>query len=297
MRLILLGPPGAGKGTQAQHLVAKYGLVQLSTGDMLRAAVKAGTPIGRQVQDIMARGALCPDDIVVAIVEDRIQQPDAKKGFILDGFPRTVPQAQALDRMLAHHGLALDAVIELRVDEAALVKRIESRIAEMQARGQPLREDDSPDVLHRRLVAYREQTAPLIAYYRDKRTLRTVDGMAPIETVAAQIERLLAAETEAPAARAPKAPAAAPARKAAPPKKRAAKAGAAKAGAAKSSPKRAQKTVKPVARKSRVGAAKKTKARTAALRRKPAARRTPAGRGTGARKGSGRKVGTGRVKR
>ncbi len=223
MRLILLGPPGAGKGTQAQHLVAKYGLVQLSTGDMLRAAVKAGTPIGRHVQDIMARGALCPDDIVVAIVEDRIQQPDAKKGFILDGFPRTVPQAQALDRMLAHHGLALDAVIELRVDEAALIKRIESRIAEMQARGEPLREDDSPDVLHRRLVAYREQTAPLIAYYRDKGTLRTVDGMAPIETVAAQIDKLLAAETDAPAARAAKAPAAAPVLKA-PAKKRAAKA-------------------------------------------------------------------------
>ena len=217
MRLILLGPPGAGKGTQAQHLVAKYGLVQLSTGDMLRAAVKAGTPIGRHVQDIMARGALCPDDIVVAIVEDRIQQPDAKKGFILDGFPRTVPQAQALDRMLAHHGLALDAVIELRVDEAALIKRIESRIAEMQARGEALREDDSPDVLHRRLVAYREQTAPLIAYYRDKGTLRTVDGMAPIETVAAQIEKLLSAATEAPAA--------APVLKA-PAKKRAAKAGA-----------------------------------------------------------------------
>jgi adenylate kinase len=297
MRLILLGPPGAGKGTQAQHLVATYGLVQLSTGDMLRAAVKAGTPIGRHVQDIMARGALCPDDIVVAIVEDRIQQPDAKKGFILDGFPRTVPQAQALDRMLAHHGLALDAVIELRVDEAALIKRIESRIADMQARGEPLREDDSPDVLHRRLVAYREQTAPLIAYYRDKGTLRTVDGMAPIETVAAQVEKLLTAAL----ARAPKAPAAAPARKA-PAKKRAAKTGAAKggaakAGAAKSSPKRARKAAKPAARKAPSRSADKSKARAAALRRKPAARRTPAGRGTGARKGSGRKAGTGRVKR
>jgi adenylate kinase len=316
MRLILLGPPGAGKGTQAQHLVAKYGLVQLSTGDMLRAAVKAGTPIGRQVQDIMARGALCPDDIVVAIVEDRIQQPDAKKGFILDGFPRTVPQAQALDRMLAHHGLALDAVIELRVDEAALIKRIESRIAEMQARGQPLREDDSPDVLHRRLVAYREQTAPLIAYYRDKGTLGTVDGMAPIETVAAQIEILLAPETEAPApaARAPRAslptrePAAPPApsksgqdqraSKRAPAKKRAAKASAAKSSAAKpSAPKRARKAAKPAARKARSRAGKKIKARAAALRRKPAARRTPAGRGTGARKSAGHKVGTGRVKR
>jgi adenylate kinase len=191
MRLILLGPPGAGKGTQAQHLVAKYGLVQLSTGDMLRAAVKAGTPLGRQVGDIMARGALCPDDIVVAIVEQRIEQPDARKGFILDGFPRTVAQAEALDRMLKKHGLALDAVIELRVDENALIKRIESRIAGMRARGEALRPDDNPEVLHRRLQAYREQTAPLIAYYRRHGVLRTVDGMAPITDVASQIERVL----------------------------------------------------------------------------------------------------------
>ena len=129
MRLILLGPPGAGKGTQAQYLVAKYGLVQLSTGDMLRAAVKADTPLGRQVGEIMARGALCPDDIVVSIVEQRVGQPDARKGFILDGFPRTEPQAEALDRMLAKHGHALDAVIQLKVDEAALMRRIESRVA------------------------------------------------------------------------------------------------------------------------------------------------------------------------
>ncbi len=192
MRLILLGPPGAGKGTQAQHLVAKYGLVQLSTGDMLRAAVKAGTPLGRQVQGIMAHGALVPDDVVVTIVEQRIEQPDARKGFILDGFPRTVPQAEALDRMLVKHGLALEAVIELQVDEDALIKRIESRIAEMRARGEPLRPDDDPDVLHRRLVAYREQTAPLIAYYRRHGILRSVDGMAPISEVAAQIEKALA---------------------------------------------------------------------------------------------------------
>jgi adenylate kinase len=192
MRLILLGPPGAGKGTQAQHLVAKYGLVQLSTGDMLRAAVKAGTPLGRQVQDIMAHGALVPDDVVVTIVEKRIEQPDARKGFILDGFPRTVPQAEALDRMLTKHGLALDAVIELRVDADALVKRIGSRIAEMQARGEPLRPDDDPHVLHRRLMAYREQTAPLIAYYRRHGVLRSVDGMASIPEVAVQIENALA---------------------------------------------------------------------------------------------------------
>jgi adenylate kinase len=192
MRLILLGPPGAGKGTQAQHLVAKYGIVQLSTGDMLRAAVRAGTTLGRQVEAIMARGALCPDDVVVTIVEERIAQPDAAKGFILDGFPRTVAQAEALDTMLARHEIALDAVVELRVDEAALVRRIENRIAEMKSRGEALRPDDNPDVLHRRLLAYREQTAPLIAYYRRHGVLHTVDGMAPIPVVADAIEDVLA---------------------------------------------------------------------------------------------------------
>ncbi len=205
MRLILLGPPGAGKGTQAQHLVAKYGLVQLSTGDMLRAAVKAGAPLGRQVQDIMARGALVPDDVVVEIVAQRIEQPDARKGFILDGFPRTVPQAVALDRMLAKHGLALDAVIELRVDEAALLKRIESRIAAMKARGERLRDDDSAEVLRRRLAAHREQTAPLVAYYQLQGVLRSVDGMAPIPRVAAQIYKVLAGEGQARARKRPRA--------------------------------------------------------------------------------------------
>jgi adenylate kinase len=191
MRLILLGPPGAGKGTQAQHLVAKYGIVQLSTGDMLRAAVAAATPVGRQVADIMARGALCPDEIVVSIVEDRVQEPDARKGFILDGFPRTVPQAVALDRMLARHGVSLDAVIALQVDEAALIKRIESRVAQMRARGEAVRPDDDPQVLHQRLLAYREQTAPLVAYYQLQGVLRMVNGMAPIPEVAAEIERVL----------------------------------------------------------------------------------------------------------
>jgi len=198
MRLILLGPPGAGKGTQALRLVAKYGLVQLSTGDMLRAAVKAATPVGRKVKDIMERGGLCPDDIVVSIVAERIEQPDARKGFILDGFPRTVPQAAALDRMLKKRGIALDAVIELRVDEGALLKRIENRIAEMKARGEPLRSDDNAEVLRQRLDAYRQQTAPLVAYYAKQNVLRTVNGMAPIPEVTAAIDKALPAEPTAP---------------------------------------------------------------------------------------------------
>src|SRR5881227_2498405 len=183
MRLILLGPPGAGKGTQAQRLVAKHGIVQLSTGDMLRAAVKAGSPVGLQVKDIMERGELCPDDIVVAIIAERIAQPDAKNGFILDGFPRTVHQAEALERMLRDKGLGLDGVVELRVDEGALLRRIESRIKETLARGEPLRKDDDPEVLKTRLEAYRHQTAPLIDHYREKGLLRVVDGMRPIDEV------------------------------------------------------------------------------------------------------------------
>jgi len=193
MRLILLGPPGAGKGTQAQRLAAKYGIVQLSTGDMLREAVKSATSIGRKVQDIIAHGRLAPDDVVVDLVGQRIAEPDARKGFILDGFPRTVPQAAARDHMLAGKGLALDAVIELRVDEAALIKRIESRILEMRMKGEPLRDDDNPEVLRTRLQAYREQTAPLIDYYDRKRVLRTVNGMAPIEEVTAAIDKVLMA--------------------------------------------------------------------------------------------------------
>jgi adenylate kinase len=191
MRLILLGPPGAGKGTQAQRLVERHGIVQLSTGDMLRAAVNAGTPVGLKAKDIIARGELVPDDIVVAIVADRIDEPDAAKGFILDGFPRTVPQAEALDRMLADKGLKLDAVIELKVDLAILLGRVEKRIAEMTAFGQPVRADDNPQALTTRLDAYRAQTAPLVDYYGKKGVLKTVDGMASIPEVGQAIDRIL----------------------------------------------------------------------------------------------------------
>jgi adenylate kinase len=194
MRLILLGPPGAGKGTQSQCLVEKHGIVQLSTGDMLRAAIAAGTPVGLKAKDIMARGALVPDDIVVDIVSSRIDEPDAKRGFVLDGFPRTVAQARALDRLLADKGLELDAVLQLGVDEAALLKRIETRAAEMKARGDLVRADDNPESFKIRLDAYREQTAPLIDYYGKKGVLRTVDGMAPIGSVSAAIDRTLTAQ-------------------------------------------------------------------------------------------------------
>jgi len=191
MRLILLGPPGAGKGTQAQRLVAKHGIVQLSTGDMLRAAVAAGTPVGLRAKAIMERGELVPDEVVVAIIADRVDQADARAGFVLDGFPRTVPQAEALDRLLAERGLKLDAVIELKVDEGILVKRIETRVAETVARGEKVRADDTPEVLKGRLGAYRVQTAPLVDYYEKMGALKSVDGMAPIDEVTAALDRIL----------------------------------------------------------------------------------------------------------
>jgi len=202
MRLILLGPPGAGKGTQAQRLVNKHKIVQLSTGDMLRAAAKAGTPTGLQAKDIMDRGELVPDEVVVGIVADRIEEPDAKKGFILDGFPRTVPQAEALDRMLEEKGLALDGVFELKVDDAMLLDRIEKRVHETNARGEPIRADDNAETLKRRLNAYYAQTAPLTAYYAQKGRLTSLDGMASIEQVAQAIDQVLEAKdaTKAPRA-------------------------------------------------------------------------------------------------
>jgi adenylate kinase len=193
MRLILLGPPGSGKGTQAQRLVHRYGIVQLSTGEMLRAAVAAQTPVGIKAQDIMASGGLVPDDIVIGIISDRLDQPDAAKGFILDGFPRTVPQAEALDELLKKKHMKLDAVIELRVNESALLQRVETRAAEMRARGEEVRIDDTQEVLTKRLASYRSQTEPLIHYYSERRKLLTVDGMMTIEHVTREINRILAA--------------------------------------------------------------------------------------------------------
>ena len=215
MRLILLGPPGSGKGTQAQRLVHKHGIIQLSTGEMLRAAVAAQTPVGIQAQGIMAGGGLVPDEMVVGIISDRLDQPDAANGFILDGFPRTVPQAAALDELLKKKHIKLDAVVELRVNESALLQRVETRVAEMRARGEEVRIDDTPEVLTKRLASYRSLTEPLIHYYSERRKLLTVDGMMTIEHVTREINRILAAigAGEAKAAKKAAGRAAKPARK------------------------------------------------------------------------------------
>lgn len=289
MRLILLGPPGAGKGTQAQHIVERHGVVQLSTGDMLRAAVKAGTPVGLKAKDIMASGGLVPDDVVVGIIADRIEEPDARNGFILDGFPRTVPQAEALDKLLKSKGLALDAVIELRVNEGALLRRVETRIAEMKARGEAVRADDTPEVLSQRLANYRAQTEPLVDYYGEKRKLATIDGMKSIEEVTADIKRVLDALSESPAkpAKARK-----PTAKKAKAKKAAKK--TAKAASAGRTVKKA-KVAKKVAKKAAKKAVKKAAPKRAAVKKakksaKPAARKAKTaarkGAATGARRGS-----------
>jgi adenylate kinase len=288
MRLILLGPPGSGKGTQAQRLIHRHGIVQLSTGEMLRAAVAAQTPVGLKAKDIMASGGLVPDDIVIGIISDRLDQPDAARGFILDGFPRTVPQAEALDELLRKKHLKLDAVIELRVNESALLQRVENRAAETRARGEEVRIDDTPEVLTKRLASYRALTEPLIHYYSERRKLLTLDGMMTIEHVTREINRILTA-IGAVAAKAPKAKAPKKAGKAMPVAK-AAKPAAGKAskalGSTRGAPKKAVRTVWKATKSASKGAKKPSR------KASPSSGRRPAGK---ARKAA-KKVTKGRAK-
>lgn len=188
MRLILLGPPGAGKGTQAQRIVDAFDIVQLSTGDMLRAAVAAESPVGLKAKEIMARGELVTDSVVIGIVSDRVDEPDCANGFILDGFPRTVAQAEALETLLESKGLQLNTTVELAVDETALLARIEKRASETVGGA---RADDNAEALKKRLDVYREQTAPLIDFYKGKGLLKSVDGMQPIDAVTESIMTVL----------------------------------------------------------------------------------------------------------
>jgi len=187
LNLVLFGPPGAGKGTQAKVLVESRGLPQLSTGDMLRAAVKAGSPLGKKVDALLTKGELVSDDIVIDIIAERYDQPDCAKGAVFDGFPRTIPQAEALDAMLAKRGKKIDVVLELRVNDKVLLDRVEQRIKE----GGILRSDDTPETLQHRLGVYYKNTAPLLDYYGKQGKVVTVDGMAPIADVTRQIAAAL----------------------------------------------------------------------------------------------------------
>ncbi|MFO1165155.1 MAG: adenylate kinase [Paracoccus sp. (in: a-proteobacteria)] len=189
INIILLGPPGAGKGTQAGRLISERGLVQLSTGDMLREAKSSGSELGKRVAEVMARGELVTDEIVVGLIREKLAQ--GGKGFIFDGFPRTLAQADALEKLMSEAGQRIDAVIELRVDDAALVSRIVRRAEESAAAGLPVRQDDTPEVFADRLREYYKKTAPLLGYYYAKGGLRQVDGMAPVDQVAAQIAAIL----------------------------------------------------------------------------------------------------------
>jgi len=294
MRLILLGPPGSGKGTQAQRLVQRYGIVQLSTGDMLRAAVAAQTPIGLKAKDIMAAGHLVPDEIVIGIIKDRIEQPDAANGFILDGFPRTVRQAEELDELLTAEQMNLDAVIELKVNEGVLLERVERRAAETRARGEEVRADDTAEVLTRRLSNYRDQTEPLIHYYSDRRKLATVDGMMSIEEVTEEIGRILTALGASSAARAAKT--ASPAKRS--------------GGAAKKTVKRAKKSLQAAAKagKSKSAKSKAPAAKSAGKKAAKAAKKAPKAAGkaaksvktrpskAGTRKAAGKKAGANKAR-
>jgi adenylate kinase len=194
LNLVLFGPPGAGKGTQAKALQEKRGLPQLSTGDMLRAAIAAGTDLGKRCKAIMDRGELVPDEIVIGIIAERYDQPDCAKGAVFDGFPRTIPQAESLDAMLVKRGKKVDLVIELKVDDAILVRRVEQRIKES---GGQTRADDTPETLKARLAVYHKNTAPLIAFYKGQGKLVSVDGMAPIADVTRQIAAAIDAAVRA----------------------------------------------------------------------------------------------------
>src|SRR5215468_729987 len=191
MRLVLLGPPGAGKGTQASRIANRFGIQQLSTGDMLREAAAVGTPLGLHTKHIMDRGELVPDEVVIAVVADRIDHGDAANGFVLDGFPRTVPQAEALDRELAARRIRLDAVLELEVNEDVLLVRIKGRAEEAANQSQSVRRDDNPEVFKTRLKAYRAQTVPLTEYYRSQGLLKIVDGLQPIDIVTEELTTAL----------------------------------------------------------------------------------------------------------